>query len=230
MRFLWNILAVMAVANLLALVGLLGWLKASGRLDGERLREVRLAFAKTTEERKAEEVAAGAKAEEDQKLAAEQAKVGTPPVTAAEALDLKIQLSQLDLARLEAIRREVGILQDTLRRERQAVEAERAALKNERDEFERARKEVAETEGSVQFKKTLATYEALKPDRAKMALEQLIQAKQVDQAVAYLNAMQERSRSRIIDEFLKGDPKLATDLLERLRVRGMARVPEETSG
>jgi len=90
---------------------------------------------------------------------------------------------------------------------------------------------VAETEGNAQFKKALATLEGLKPDKAKAALQELINGKQVDQAVAYLNAMQERMRTKVIDEFITADPKVATDLLERLRTRGMiARAPEAPPG
>jgi hypothetical protein len=227
MNSAWTVVAVIAVANMLGLLAFVGWLKMGGRLDRERLHEVRQVLSKTVAQRKADEAAALAQSEADKKLAAEKAKEGTPPVTAAEALDLKIQLSELDQARLEAIRREIGILQDTLRRERLALEADRGALKKERDDFEHARQVVKDTEGDAQFKKTLGTYEALKPDKAKSALRQLIDLKQTDQAVAYLNAMQERTRTRIIDEFLKDDPKLATELLERLRTRGvLARGPE----
>ena len=48
---------------------------------------------------------------------------------------------------------------------------------------------------------------------------------------AYLNAMQERTRTKVLDEFIKSDPKVATDLLERLRTRGIAaRAPETMPG
>jgi hypothetical protein len=231
MKFLWNLLAVVAVSNVLGLLAFVGWLKASDRLDRERLHEVRAVLTKTAAQRTSEAQAAALKAEQDQKSAALQAKAGTLPVTAAESLDLKIQLSQFDQARLEAMRRDVAILQDTLRRERQSLETDRAALAKEREEFERARKIVADTEGSAQFKKTLASYESLKPDKSKLALQQLLEQKQVDQAVSYLDAMQERTRTKIIEEFLKDDPKVATDLLERLRTRGMlARAPESPGG
>jgi|SRR5712671_4352026 len=229
MRLIWNLLAVMAVANLLGLGAFVGWLKMSDRLDRERLHEIRTVLTQTVSQRRADADALAAKAEQDKKAAAEQAKVGTPPVTAAEALDLKIQLSQFDQARLEAMRRDVSLLQDTLRRERQALEADRAAFNKEKTDFEKARQAVAQTEGNAQFKKTLATYESLKPDKAKLALKQLIDQKQTDQAVAYLNSMQERPRTKVIDEFLKDDPKMAADLLERLRTRGMQlRGPEGT--
>jgi hypothetical protein len=227
MKIVWNLLAVMAVANLLGLGAFVGWLKMSDRLDRERLHEIRTVLKRTVSQRKSEADAQSAKSEQDKADAAIAAKVGTLPVTSAEALDLKIQLSQFDQARLEAMRRDVALLQDTLRRERQALDADRIAFNTERANFEKARQIVAETEGSAQFKKTLATFESLKPDKAKLALKQLIDQKQTDQAVAYLNSMQERSRTRVIDEFLKEDPKLAADLLERLRTRGMlARGPE----
>jgi hypothetical protein len=228
MKFLWNALAVLAVANFLGLAAFVGWLKMSDRLDRERLHEIRTVLTQTVAQRKADAESLVAKAEQDKATAAEQAKIGTPPVTASETLDLKIQLSQFDQARLEAMRRDVSLLQDTLRRERQALEADRTTLASERAGFEKARQVVAQTEGNAQFKKTLATYESLKPDKSKLALKELIDQKQTDQAVAYLNAMQERARTRVIDEFLKDDPKMAADLLERLRTRGMlARGPEE---
>ena len=84
---------------------------------------------------------------------------------------------------------------------------------------------------NAQFKKALSTLEGLKPDKAKLALQQLLDKKEVDQVVSYLNAMQERNRTRIIDEFIKSDPGTATDLLERLRTRGLiARAVETASG
>jgi hypothetical protein len=41
------------------------------------------------------------------------------------------------------------------------------------------------------------------------------------QVVAYLDAMEERVRNRIIAEFVKDDPALAAELLERLRTHGV---------
>ncbi|MFN0131487.1 MAG: hypothetical protein ACKVW3_02985 [Phycisphaerales bacterium] len=221
MKSIWTMLSVLAVANLLALLALVGWLKASDRLDATRMREVRQLFTETVAQRSAREKEEAAKVEAEKKAAELKAKEGTPPVTAAEKLDIKIHQSEADQARIDAARREIRLLQETLRREKLAVESEWAKLKQEQADFDRARKIVAETEGSAQFKKTLATIEGLKPDKAYTALQQLIDAKNVDQVVSYLNAMQERTRTKVVDEFLKTDPKVAADLLERLRTRGM---------
>jgi hypothetical protein len=231
MRTLWTILSVMAVANALALAGFLGWLKATDRLDSARVAHVRLTFVKTIAQQKAEEEEAKAKAAAEQKAAEEKAKEGQTPVSASDVLRVKLEQGQADQERAEALKRETQVLRETLQRDRAQLETDRAALKKERDDFERARKLVADTEGNAQFKKVLATLEGLKPDKAKTTLQELIDQKQVDQVVAYLNAMQERSRTKVIDEFVKADPKVATDLLERLRTRGLAaRAPENSPG
>jgi hypothetical protein len=222
MRLLWMVLSVLAVANLLALLGFVGWLKASDRLDAARVVEVRRLFTETVAQREQRQEREQLAAEAEAQAALERERVKIPPVTAAGTLELKLQHSQADQARLEGIRREVQILQETLQRERVALDAGWSQLKREREDFERARRSVAETEGNAQFKKTLATYENLRPESAKVAIRQLIDDGSLEQAVAYLNAMQERTRTKLIDEIIKDDPKLATELLERLRTRGLS--------
>jgi hypothetical protein len=221
MRLLWTALSVVAIANLLALIGFVGWLKATQRLDSARVTEVRQLLRETIPAKKAREAEDQKKLDEAKKEEEAKAHAQLPPVTASDTLALKLQQSQADQARLESIRRDVQIMQDTLKRERASLDAGWAQLKKEREDFEAARKQIADTEGDAQFKKTLATLQALKPDKARLALQQLIAANNVPQAVSYLNAMQERTRTKIIDEFLTDDPKLAADLLERLRTRGL---------
>ncbi len=46
-------------------------------------------------------------------------------------------------------------------------------------------------------------------------------------ALDYLNAMQPRARTKVITEFAKDDPKLAGELLERLRTYGQVPVGTE---
>jgi hypothetical protein len=230
-RRIWTILCVLALANLLALGGFAGWLKSSGRIDMARVRQVRQLFSESVAQQQAREAEAAAKADVDAKAAEEKVKAAQPPIGAADALSLKLEQGKADQERLESLKREVQILQETLKRERNQLEADKAQLAKDRAEFERARQAVAQTEGNTQFKKALATLEGLKPDKAKTTLQQLIETKQVDQVVSYLNAMQERTRTKVLDEFIKADPKVATDLLERLRTRGLAsRAPETAPG
>ncbi|MBM4108075.1 MAG: hypothetical protein FJ255_04595 [Phycisphaerae bacterium] len=55
-------------------------------------------------------------------------------------------------------------------------------------------------------------------------------AARLDMVVSYLNAMQERTRAKVIGEFLKDDPALASELLERLRRRGQIARAAEVPG
>lgn len=222
MKTLWSVLSVIAIANLLALLGIVGYLKMSDRLDAQRVRELRQLFNETGSQRKAKEEEAKSQAEKDAAAEKENAKKGTAPVTAGDALEFKLQQSQVDLARIESLKRDVQVLQETLARQKKALDDDRATLDKERRDFDQAREVVRKNEGDVQFKKALATLEGLKADKAKSTLQTLIDQKQVDQVVSYLNAMQERSRTKVIDEFIKADPKVATDLLERLRTRGVS--------
>jgi hypothetical protein len=222
MRTLYPAISILAILNMLALGALAGWLRMTDRLDVSRLQEVRHMFAETVTEVRAREAALVAQARQAELEEAERAREAQLPIPAADVLSVRIEHSEADQARIEAIRREIEILQETLRRERRALQDEKAAFNRERAEFERAREVIARTEGDAQFRKALATYEGLKPDRARLALAQLIEQGEAEQVVAYLNAMQERTRTRIIDEFLRLDPGVATDLLERLRTRGLA--------
>lgn len=220
MKMLVSAIAVLAVVNMLAVFGLVGFLAATDRLDSRRVNEMRDMFVETVSERDAREEAEEAAAEQKQREAEERAKEAEAPIPAADILASRLEHTQADVVRIEAIRREVEILQETLRRERAALDDERATFEREREQFEAARRQVMQTEGNAQFRRALATYEGLKPDRARIALAQLIERGEIEQVVDYLNAMQDRNRTRIIDEFLEDEPDVATELLERLRMRG----------
>jgi hypothetical protein len=222
MKTIWSVLSVAAVANLLALVGIVLYLNSTGRLDAERMREIRVLLSETAGQRATKAALAKEQAEREAKAAQEQAKVGTPPVTGADALLLKQEQSQIDMARLEMMRRDVETLRDTLRRERSALDEQKSLFEKERKDFQQAREVVIKAESDEQFRKAMATIEGLKADKAKATLQTLIDQQQVDQVVSYLDAMQERTRTKVMDEFVKADPKVAADLLERLRTRGVS--------
>lgn len=230
MKTFLTAVSILAILNLLAIGGLAGYLHATDRIDAQRIADIRELLTETISERDAKSQAAADAAEHDALQAAELERQGQPPVPAADILLIRLEQTQADVVRLEGIRREVEILQETLRRERRALDDERERLTLEREQFEQARRLVMQNEGNAQFRKALATYEALKPDRAHLALAQLIEQGEIVQVVDYLNAMQERTRTRIIDQFLEDQPQVATDLLERLRMRGLPARSPESSG
>src|SRR5262245_5159526 len=124
MKKLWNILSVISVANVVALGAFAGWLVKSDRLDMNRVRDARIALAKTITDEHAEELAAKAKADQDAK-AAEAAKLAArPPLTAAERLAARVEATELDNQRAERLKREVLDMQRQLNEERDRVQRE----------------------------------------------------------------------------------------------------------
>ena len=221
MKTIWNAVSVVAVANLLAIAALIGWLRASDRLDIDRLRAIKEALAPTLASERETAKAEAVRAEQEAIAAAERAKVGAAPVSAQERLNLKVEQSEIDRQRLARFQKEVEDLRRSLLLERAQLERDRETLEATRAAFESERRRIAAIEGDAQFQKTLTTLEQLKPDKAKLALQQLLDGGQEDQVVAYLNGMQDRLRAKVIDEFLATDAKVAAGLLERIRMRGV---------
>lgn len=217
-RSLWTIITVLAMANLLALAGLAGWLVSSGRLDTERVNEIRDMFSETIEE---QENRLAAEQRELDKAAAEaeaEQRALIPPLTAADRLRTINESEEVARQRMDRLTRDVRDLQRTLDRERAALDERIAEFEEERDQFFLMRSRISEIEGEEQFLKAVAHLQAQKPARARDMLQALMDSGDTDQAVAYLNAMSARQAAKVIGSF--EDPAVAADLLERLRTRG----------
>jgi hypothetical protein len=251
MKTFWNILSVISVANLVALSALTGWLVKSDRLDLDRVRRARVALVKTISEERSEVEAVKVKGEQDQK-AAEAAKVAArPPLTAAERLAARVEATELDNQRAERLKREVLDMQRQLNEERDKLQKEKEQLASDRKAFDDMAAASTAAMTDTQFQKTLAVLESLKPAQALAMLKEMMTdapapgaeatsapaplgsgavaappSKNMSRAVGYLDAMDEKRRSAIMKELAKADPKLAAELLERIRKRAeFARVP-----
>lgn len=258
MKTLWLALSVLAIANMLAFLGFVGWLRMSDRLDSERLKSVREILSKTITVEKAEKDAAAAQEKIAEANAAEAERKGRPPLTASEQLSLRLQANEIDQQRMAAMRSSIETLRAPLQAEREALAREREALEKDKAEFQ-VIVDVANAKAKdEQFKKTVAVMDSLKSTDAQKVLTEIMNGadatttaqRAADQAAGtlqansdavaasapvpptdqtpagmqraldYLNAMQPRTRSKLITEFAKTDPKLAGDLLERLRTYG----------
>ncbi|MBS0191392.1 MAG: hypothetical protein U0573_10035 [Phycisphaerales bacterium] len=239
MKRVWTIISILAVANLLALGGFVGWLKTSGRLNKERMQQLRELFAPTIAESAKQAADVAAKKSEEEKKIQDAARSQRPPITAADRLELSQQGEEVRRQQLASLEKQVELLRATLAGDEQRIARERQRLTDDQTAFDAMRKRVLEQESSAQFKKTLATLQDLKADQAKKALKEMLAmtpaptgsaspvSTGTDLVVGYLNAMDSRARGKIMAEFIQDDPKLAADLLERLRTRGMAfRGPE----
>lgn len=233
MKTIWSIVSALAVGHLLALAGFGGWLVATERLDTERVRAIREMIQETIpEQQHREEVEA-----EREKTAAEAARQAQAeaedngiPLMADGVVRAKIEASEMDMQRLNRMRRLVADLQESVRFEREALVADREAFEQQKQEYEAERQRIAQIEGAEQFQTALRVYEGLRPEAAQNMLAQLLEgaaeaggSKQRGEelVVAYLNAMQDRQRNKIMAEFEEEDPALAAGLLERLRTRGL---------
>ena len=233
MKTIWSILSALAVGHLLAMAGFAGWLVAIERLDWDRARAIREMVQETIPAQQAREEAEQEQAEAEAVAAAAAQAAAEDhgiPLMADGVVRAKIEASEMDVQRLNRMRRLVADLEESVRVGREALEGDRAAFEREKAEHEAERQRIAEIEGAEQFRTALTVYEGLRPGAAQNMLAELLagageaegsKARGEELVVAYLSAMQERQRNKIMAEFEKEDPALAAGLLERLRTRGL---------
>lgn len=174
MKTILNVIVVLAIANLLAIGGFVGWLNSSDRLNWERAGEIRKLLSKTITDEKTEAQAAAAKAEADKKAAEEAVKAARPPLTAEERLGARIEATKLDEERINRLHREVEDLQRGLAAERAALENEKAAFVAQKKAFEDSVKQTQADLTDAQFQKSLTVMTTLKPAQAATLVQQLI--------------------------------------------------------
>jgi len=218
-RSAWTILSTVALANLLALLGFVGWLGATGRLSGERIEQLRAIFAETVAQEQTRLTAEAAEAEAAAQRAAEEEAAARPPIDAGDRLALQAQYDAIMQQRLARARETLETMSDAMAGERAQLDADLAAFHAEKQAFEDMRSRISAIEGDAQFAKALALYSSMKPKDAAAALRVIYDRGEIDQVVAYLDRMDGRKASKILAQFA---PELAAGLLERLRTRGVA--------
>lgn len=227
MKSLWTIIAVLALANLLAVGALVAWLGATDRLDRERVLAVKQILVDPVPVTKAKQAADESKAKDDAKKAAEEAKLKRQPTTSEQEISVRMDEIEIDRQRAMRLRSEASLLQKSLAEQIASVETRLKSLADEKRSLESAQKSLAESGGGAQVRKVLSTLESLKPAQAKTTLKQLMDSGSDGRAqvLTYLDQMDEGVRAKIMNEFVKEDPKLAAELLEGLRTRGQAPKP-----
>lgn len=141
------------------------------------------------------------------------------------------------MQRAKEVTAQLDMLKDALRSEQAKLVKARKEFEDERQAFETRRAQIAELEGSTQFKKAMGVLEGLEPKAARSVLQEMLTAQtapgELDgktRVVTYLSLMKNDKRQEVMAEFAKGDPALAADLLERIRTHGGAAKGSETSG
>jgi flagellar motility protein MotE (MotC chaperone) len=221
MKNLWNAVSFVAVVNLLTLLMFVGWLWQSGRLNGDRVQQIRELFAMTIDQAAEADAAAEEVAEREAEAADEAARRENPPLPSGVQVRHDQRIDDRDAQALRRVRDENRQLMAQLERQRaqlaQREQAFRARQQAWSDDIDAERKRKLDE----QFQQAVGLYESAKPKLAKQWMLELVDAGELVQVVAYLDAMNPRAASKILNEF-KGDDDaaLATELLERLRTFG----------
>lgn len=216
-------LTVLALANLVAVIAFLGWLGATDRLDSSRVRQIREVLAPTISQEKAKEVELQQQKTQVEQDANAKAKLARPATTSEQELAARLEQTEIDRQRGQRLRDEHTQLQRSIAEMTAWLEDLRTQVATARREFEAVTKGTRDAATDQQFKKTLGVLSGLKADKAKAALTEIMGATPEGKAqvVTYINAMDEEVRTKVVQEFLKDDPKLAAELLEMLRTRGI---------
>lgn len=212
MKTIWNAISIVAVANMLALIGLVGWLYSGGRLNADRAREIRERLSTTIAQDKA---AADAKArEEASKAEAEEAerRASRPPLSAQERLDARLEATELDRQRALRLRREIEDLQAQLDRQRGEIEVARADLASREKAFNAMVQLQRDSVESEQFQRALGVLSALKPAEATAILMQIMRTGADGAPPAQLSGANTAASI---------DPNLASDLAATSQTSGI---------
>jgi hypothetical protein len=177
MKTVWNIVAVLAVANLLAIIGIVAYLRATDRLNMDRAREVRAMMSRTISQDTKDAEAKRLAEEQAKKQAEEDAKAARSPLTASETLAARAEATELDRQRMERLRREISDLQAALVRERAKLETDRGALRTAQQAFAAEQARIAQTTGTEQFERSLGVLASLKPAQARGVIEEIMRGR-----------------------------------------------------
>jgi hypothetical protein len=222
MRALWNFVSFLAVVNLLALLIVLAWMWQSGRMTRERLHDIRDVLSMPERQASAAAARTVSEAESQRLREVEERRRAHPPSDSATQVQ---QIAFVQQQRDQAARRlddERRMLAAQLQQATARMEANIAAFEQRRSSFHSSQQNDRQRKIDEQFLQAVKQLEQLPAKQAKGVLEQLLADKNVDQAVAYLDAMSPRAAAKVLREFKSGpDLVLATELLERLRTFGV---------
>ncbi|MFA7237467.1 MAG: hypothetical protein WC058_11430 [Phycisphaeraceae bacterium] len=224
MKTLFKIAAGVAIINVLAAAGLLGWLIGTHRMNRARVDKVAAIFSPTLEQEKAREEEETKKAEELKTQAQTQARLSglDGSGSAAERLVEEQQRNELLLRQLERTRQDIKSLSDNLMLTRTRMEREKSELLTARTELTVRLDEMEKRLNDAGFKKAVALYESLPAKQVRAMFDDLMTRGKTEEVVAYLEAMQPRKAAGVLKEFGAdaGTVARAVELTERLRARG----------
>ncbi|MEE2906311.1 MAG: hypothetical protein VX527_00615 [Planctomycetota bacterium] len=209
MKRFWSIASNLSLVLLLVAAVGLGWLLMSGRLDETKMQALRAAWFNDSVSNAGEEEAFETFTEE------------SVPGSSARRLSSRAEgtrsmaVSRQGVQQEGIIRqRQIDVALEQLAQAREDLALERAAFKDMR---EASSVEPVGRDQVAQFRRSVQLMEAAQAAQAKVWLLSMVEDGRFEDAVATLDAMRERSASRILREFQSaGELALAGQLLEAL--------------
>lgn len=233
MKATWNIIAIVALLNLLAIAGFVGWLYTSGRLDSDRYQKAVAMFSPTIEEEKA---AAAAERKKEEALRVEQEKIAhlkrveQGPVTLLDRLTVDQQMDELAMHKLSRLQTEVRDLRQGLEMQNRQLAMERQKLAEDRQAYEAYHARRQAMLESEDFQQAVEMLEQVKPAQGKQILQDLAARGKMDQVVQYMAAMDLRKSAAILREFkTPQEVSDAATLVERIRQRQSEALEKQTA-
>lgn len=227
MKNIVKIVSILAVANLMGVLGVVGWLISAGRVDRQRLTEVVAILGETPANRAARIEVVSLNAQEP----AEPVGLVAEDIQTTEGRNQeRAETTMIQRERVARLQREVQGLQTQLRLQRQMLEEERALFEQEKTAFASMRERLTRIEGAEAFQSALDVLLGMKPEDIRPVLTNLMNEGKIDEVVTYLASFEERQRAKVITEFVQaGEVQVAAGLLESLRTRGLEPVQSGAS-
>jgi len=207
----YNLIAIVAIVHLLMLIGLVGFLAGTGKLNAESLDRIAAVL-------RGEEPVPAVGQEQHPVSPTATSAPASQPTTIGTPATLTLEEQQAKLAVLERQERLVKDLFVRLQDAQLKLIKERRDLQRQQETFRKQVQQQRQAAMDESFAKALALYGKLSPKQAKDNFMQL----DVDSAVRYLSQMPERKAANILKQFKSTEEQVRLrQIMERLSTRGL---------
>lgn len=233
MKTLWNAVSILAVAHMLALIGFIGYLAGTDRLNRDRIDEVRALFAPTIAEARL-----AAEEEEKARLAGELVD-GAPGATmrtvsntmeqpshgAGDRIAKLHTVDEMLRERENRFEKDREHLKRTLEEEMASLEKGWEDLKAARQAFQEELERQRELKEDEQFQKLVDMLSGLQGKDIKAKFDALLEQDDMALVIDLLDRFDKRIAQKVLKEYKSDEENaLAADLLKRLKDRGISPV------
>jgi hypothetical protein len=212
-RRAYDVVALFALLNMAALVGVVGYLVGTGAVDGEKVRKAALVL-------RGQPLHVSQAQAEESKPASAVAKPASSKENAVESEE-ELEIAHRESERIKAELEQRLALNNSILLK---VRTEREAFQKERETATKHEQASANIQREEGFKKQVAIMEALSP---KVAIQHLLGLSDPDEAAKVLMAMETGKAKKIVESAKRGDETTQMKrILQRVREAAPSRVAE----